>query len=144
VESITETVLVCGISGQYQYPAWSGPPVRGDGYLTTYNGGATFNPYLDKVSRLRWADNLRDLKLSNVTRGDEGTYQCVYNMASWSLKLNVRGKRSFQMFKFIYRTFTCTYQCLMNVFVFLETHTLRNLVKATMGPYFIKHLRVKL
>ena len=91
-ESTTDTVLVCGIPGTYTYPAWSGPPYNGITPLD-YTNGVNFNPHMDqnKRSRLSWADNQKDLKLKDVTRVDEGTYECYYSR-NWLLQVNVRGR----------------------------------------------------
>ena len=92
VESTTDTVLVCGIPGTYTYPKWGGPPFTGT-MPTFYTSGVNFNPHMDqdKRSRLSWADNKRDMKLRNVARVDEGTYECYYN-DNWLLQINVRGR----------------------------------------------------
>jgi len=101
VESMTDTVLVCIIPGFYQYPAWQGPPMDSDGFLTTYNNVQypNFNPAIgqDRLSRLNWTDNHRDLKLSPVTRADEGDYACSYDGRTSRINLVVRSRQHFYL-----------------------------------------------
>ena len=92
VESNTTTVIECGINAHY--PQWSGPPVQSSGTNTLYNyeTSSKFNPNLDqnKLSRMSWADNQRDLTFSPVTRDEDGVYECFSNL-SWKVQINVRG-----------------------------------------------------
>jgi len=92
VESNTTTVIECGIN--VLYPQWSGPPVQSFGLPTLYNyeTSSKFNPNLDqdKLSRMSWAENQRDLTFSPVTRDEDGVYECFSNL-SWKVQINVRG-----------------------------------------------------
>jgi len=93
VESNTTAVIVCNIN--VEYPSWSGPPLNAHGWVTSYSdsGFSYFNPYLsqDKLQRMSWADNKKDLVLNPVTREDEGNYECYYAGMRWVITLNVRG-----------------------------------------------------
>jgi len=93
VEFNTTVVLVCTFD--VEYPSWSGPPIDAHGYPTLYNygGSSNFNPYLDqdKLQRMSWANNKRDLVLNPVSRADEGDYKCDITGSYWKVKLYVRG-----------------------------------------------------
>jgi len=87
-------VVVCAFD--VEYPSWSGPPPMSPGGLyPLYNYGRNpnFFPNLDpdKLQRMSWANNKRDLVLNPVSRADEGDYTCDIPGSFWILKLNVRG-----------------------------------------------------
>ena len=93
VESNTTVVIVCNID--VELPSWSGPPLSAHGFLTRYN----FHDYpdflqnldTDKLQRMSWANNNRDLVFNFVTRKEEGEYYCNNIGLHWRVKLNVRG-----------------------------------------------------
>jgi len=93
VEGNATVVLVCAF--QFEYPLWMGPPLSATGSLTTYNhhGKSNFNPNLDedKLQRMSWADNKRDLVFNPVARSDEGEYLCYNSQMTWVVELIVRG-----------------------------------------------------
>ena len=90
----TEATIVCGFSALY--PAWKGPPLNEYNLNLEYNfgGSATFNFYLgwEKLSRMSWATNNRDLRLSPVVLDDIGVYECGNNVQRWSVKVELRGR----------------------------------------------------
>ena len=92
VENGTTVTIVCNMTATL--PQWMGPP-ENDAQSTVYNyqNSSTFNHAIGqkKLSRLNWAANNRDLKLSPVTRNDEGTYECYQNSQNWAVNLVVRG-----------------------------------------------------
>ena len=94
VENGTTAVITCNIQTLYDYPTWLGPP-NVNGVLRVYNivSDPTFFTNLVNYARLSWADNKKDLILSDVVRQDEGKYQCA-EMEKWTVQLNVRGKGS--------------------------------------------------
>ena len=78
VENGTTLVLVCGYNS-VEYPAWRGPTSEhGNSTPYTLQGDPSFNPDMAKQLRLSWADNRRDLILSNVSLEDAGMYACFY------------------------------------------------------------------
>ena len=93
VENNTSVVVVCKFD--VEYPSWSGPPISPLGSYPLYNYGRNpnFFPNLDpdKLQRMSWANNKRDLVLNPVSRADEGDYTCAIPSSFWILKLNVRG-----------------------------------------------------
>ena len=91
VENGTTVTIVCNLAATL--PEWRGSPVEAHGTVYNYQNDTKFNPALgqEKLSRLRWAANNRDLTLSPVTRDDAGTYQCLYITQSWKVSLVVRG-----------------------------------------------------
>ena len=94
VESNTTVVLVCAFD--VDYSMWRGPPLYAVGSLTTYNypNSSKLNPNIgpDKLQRMGWADNKRDLVLYPVTRADDGNYECFdYELRRWAVLLTVRG-----------------------------------------------------
>jgi len=92
VESNSTAVIVCNIN--VEYPSWSGPSLSTHDWTTyNYNNHPDFNPFLsqDKLQRMSWADNKRDLVLNPVTREDDGDYYCSYAGMMWFVKFDVRG-----------------------------------------------------
>lgn len=91
VENDDPVTIVCNLAAFL--PQWTGPPFTSTGTPLTYNNAYTFNPNLEKVSRLSWAANHRDLTLNPVTRDDAGTYQCYYcpGAQTWTVNFLVRG-----------------------------------------------------
>ena len=90
----TELTIVCGLSANF--PSWRGPPLFDYKYISYYNyeGSAVFNSDLgqEKLSRMSWATNNRDLRLSPVTLDEMGVYVCSYNVHYWSVKVELRGR----------------------------------------------------
>jgi len=92
VESNTMVVIVCNID--VEFPSWSGPPLSAQGSLTRYN----FHDYSDflqnldkdKLQRMSWANNNRDLVFNPVTRNDDGEYYCNNIAQHWRVELFVR------------------------------------------------------
>jgi len=93
VENGTTVTIVCNLAATL--PGWTGPPTTDSVVKLHYNyqNSTTFNPALgqEKLSRLGWAANNRDLTLSPVTRDDAGTYQCYNKTQRWNVSLLVRG-----------------------------------------------------
>jgi len=88
-----EAVIPCRTAA-YDYPTWYGQPVTTSGELTLYNHdrSSSFFQSLTNRARLSWADNNRDLVLSNVDWGDKGRYQCSLALAGkWTVQLNIIG-----------------------------------------------------
>jgi len=79
----TAATLECSINNEViiGYPAWYGPPITNDSRLKYSSSTGAFNPALgEKLNRLSWASNKRDLQLNPVTRIDEGEYECAANV----------------------------------------------------------------
>jgi len=96
-ENGTTALIACNIIPNYGYPTWIGPPMNDDGMLQVYNweGDPSFFTFLRNYNRLSWANNNKDLILSDVVKNDEGKYQCSGAGAGrWTIQLNVRGKNS--------------------------------------------------
>jgi len=90
----TEATIMCMLLSDF-LPAWRGPPLSGNvSSIYTYEGRAEFNPDLgqEKMSRMSWATNNRDLRLKSVTFDDTGIYECALRGSSWKVKLEVRGR----------------------------------------------------
>jgi len=88
VENGTDVTIVCNMG--VTLPAWTGPP---DSMAYTMYNYTSFNPAIgtDKMNRLSWAANNRDLILYPITMDDAGTYQCQSNFQTWVINLTVRG-----------------------------------------------------
>ena len=65
------------------------------GVLRVYNmvRDPKFLTNLVNYDRLSWADNKKDLILSDVVRQDEGKYQCA-DIGRWTVQLSVIGNSS--------------------------------------------------
>jgi len=99
VENGTTVTIWCNMG--VTFPEWRGPPVATQGTSTVYNYQymSIFNHFgNEKLSRLSWAANNRDLRLSPVTKDDEGTYQCCYRFQIWMVNLLVRGMQNHLQF----------------------------------------------
>lgn len=88
VENGSIVTLKCLLSGSL--PEWKGPP---NAMSYSYLNDTIFNPDLgqEKLRRLHWAFNKRDLNVFPVTRDDQGSYQCFNGGDIWWVNLHVRG-----------------------------------------------------
>ena len=94
-ENGTTVLIACNIIPNYGNPAWMGPPMDDHGFLQVYNmeADSSFFTFLRNYNRLSWANNNKDLILSDVVKNDEGKYQCFgAGAGSWTIQLNLRGR----------------------------------------------------
>ena len=95
VENGTQAVIHCPIA-EKEYPAWLGP-LNGTQWLFNYLFSSQWRPDIgmDKISRLSWSENQRNLVINPATFTDSGRYTC-YNHYGKSLDalLSVRGKKT--------------------------------------------------
>ncbi|WAR06570.1 hypothetical protein MAR_021939 [Mya arenaria] len=87
-------VLVCTIASD-AYPSWNGPPhISGRSTLYNYEASQHFNPALidNKLLRMKWAENKRDLNFTSVLQEDEGNYSCsAASIGTMSITVTVEG-----------------------------------------------------
>ncbi|XP_052803252.1 uncharacterized protein LOC128233562 isoform X2 [Mya arenaria] len=88
-------VLVCTIASD-AYPSWNGPPhISGRSTLYNYEASQHFNPALidNKLLRMKWAENKRDLNFTSVLQEDEGNYSCsAASIGTMSITVTVEGR----------------------------------------------------
>lgn len=83
----TMASLVCDIEF-YNYPGWLGPP---NDLTYNYQSHPLFNQNMgEKIDRLFWDSNNRDLIIRNITLTDAGNYQCTGGFDSYSVTLVVK------------------------------------------------------